>query len=219
MKKQKNKIKAIFFDFDMTLVDSMPTATASYEGLSRATGIKPTKKGFQEYIGRKFSDSLDFFSKNKKINKKLLTKVYLLAHTRNLSKVSVYGRKALNFLKNNNIKIIIISRNRKDVLKIETKALKIPYDLIFGDEDMKKGEEKHELMLRIIKKLKLRKDEVFYIGDHINDIKEAKKASIPMISVTTGVFNASELMRYDPDFILDDLNNLIKILINSNKTA
>ena len=54
----KSKIKAIFFDFDMTLVNSTKLAKKSYAALSKIAGIKPSLAGFDEYIGRRVSESL-----------------------------------------------------------------------------------------------------------------------------------------------------------------
>jgi HAD superfamily hydrolase (TIGR01549 family) len=212
MKQKGAKIKAIFFDFDMTLVNSMPTAKASYKALSEASGIPMTKKGFKNYIGRRFSTSMDFFSKNKVELRKKMTKIYVNSHIENFKNLTAYGLRALNYLRKNKIKIVIISRNKKEILEKETKILKIPYDLILSDSDMKHGEEKHQIMLRILKKLNLKRDEVYYVGDHINDIIEANKAKIKIVSVTTGVYSMKELKRLKPDYIISDLNKIIHII-------
>ena len=67
-------------------------------------------------------------------------------------------------------------------------------------------------MKKYSKILELEKDEIYYVGDHINDIREAKKAGVKIISVTTGVFKAKDLLPYKPDLILSDLNDLAKIV-------
>ncbi len=205
-------IKAIFFDFDMTLVNSTSLAEKSYKMLCKFSGIKPSIVGFDDYVGRRVSESLDFFSKKDPSKEKDLLELFIKIHTKDSAKLEVYGKSALTYLKNKNIKIIIISRNSKTVIQEIARAHDILYDQIVADEDMKKGEEKHQAILRTLKTLKLKKDEIYYVGDHINDIKEAKKAGVKIISVTTGVFEAKDLLPYKPDLILEDLNELRKIV-------
>lgn len=207
-----NKIKAIFFDFDMTLVNSTSLAKKSYAMLCKFSGIKRSVAGFDEYVGRRVSESLDFFSKGSESKKKELLELFIKIHTKDPSKLQIYGKSALTYLKNKNIKIIILSRNSKTVIETIARAHNLLYDQIVADEDMKKGEEKHQAILRTLKALKLTKEEVYYVGDHINDIKEAKKAGVKIISVTTGVFKAKDLLPYKPDLILEDLNDLRKIV-------
>jgi phosphoglycolate phosphatase-like HAD superfamily hydrolase len=196
----------------MTLVNTTALAEKSYKMLSKFAGMRPTQEGFDEYVGRRVSESLDFFSKNIPEKKKELLELFIKIHTRDPLKLKVYGKSALTYLKNKKIKIIIVSRNSKKVIQTVAQAHNMLYDQIVADEDMKKGEEKHQAILRTLKTLKLKKEEIYYVGDHINDIKEAKKAGVKIISVTTGVFKAKDLMPYKPDLILEDLNELRKIV-------
>jgi HAD superfamily hydrolase (TIGR01549 family) len=202
-------LKAILFDFDMTLADSSSLAKRSYKELSKFVGIKPTKRGFMDYTGRRLSESLNFFlQKNHSIKREKLMDLFLKIHEENLRHIQVYGLKLLNYLKKHKIKIIIVSNNARLVIQKTAKIHKMHYNLIFADEDMKRGWEKHQTMLFILKKFKLKKNEVFYVGDHINDIKQARKAGIKIISVTTGIFSAKDLIAHKPDFIIKDLDQL-----------
>lgn len=200
-------IKAVFFDFDMTLVNSMPLAHASYRALLNYKNQKPTEEGFDKYIGRRVSESIALLAENNPEKNKLM-KIFLKVHETKVRKLKVYGKEILKSLKNRKIKVAIISNNSHEVIKMVCRAHKLHYNLIVADEDMKKGEEKHQAILRALKKLRLRKDELFYVGDHINDIKEGKKAGVRVISVTTGVFSEKQLAKYNPFRIINNLNQL-----------
>jgi phosphoglycolate phosphatase-like HAD superfamily hydrolase len=205
-------IKALFFDFDMTLVNSRAIARKSYLDLSKIAGIKPSIKGFDDYVGRRVSESIDFFSRKKPEIKNKLRLKFMTLHTKNPLKVQIFGKKALLYLRDKGIKIIIISRNSKKVIERIVHAHRLPYSLIIADEDLKKGEEKHQAIIRTLKKLRMNKNEIYYVGDHINDIREAKKADVKIISVTTGVYKAKDLLPLKPDFIISDLNDIRKIV-------
>ena len=204
-------IKAIFFDFDMTLVNSEPIAHASYRALLNYKHRVPSEKGFDAYIGRRISESLEQLAKNQ-AEKNKLVKLFLKIHEAKIKNLKVYGREALRYLKKKKIKVIIISNNSREVIKLACRIHRLHYDLIIADENLKLGEEKHQAMLRTLKKLGLKKDQVLYVGDHINDIREGKKAGVRVISVTTGVFSKKQLAKYKPFRIIKDLNELEKIV-------
>ena len=204
-------IKAIFFDFDMTLVNSKPIAHASYRALLNYKKLKPTEKGFDAYIGRRVSESVALLAKNEK-EKKRLIKIFLKIHESKIKNLKVYGKELLKYLKSKKIKVIIISNNAREVIRKVCKTHKLHFDMIIADENMLEGEEKHQAITRTLKKLKLGKNEIFYVGDHINDINEARKAKIKIISVATGVFSKKDLSRHNPDFIISDLNQIKGII-------
>jgi len=204
-------IKAIFFDYDMTLVNSKSIARKSYNALCKASEIKPSEKGFDAYVGRRVSESIEFFAKTGK-SKKELKKTFLKVHEGSIKNLEVYGKNALKHLKKKKIKVIIISNNSREVILKVCEIHKLHFDKIIADEDMKKGWKKHQEIHEEIKRLKLKKSEALYIGDHINDVKEARKAGIRIASITTGVFNEKELKPYHPDFIIKNLEELKRII-------
>jgi len=204
-------LKAIFFDFDMTLVDSKPIARASYRALLNYKHQKPTQKGFGAYVGRRLSESISLFAENEDEKKKLI-KIFLKVHENKLKRLKVYGKETLKYLKKKKIKVIIISNNAEEVIRKTCKIHNLHFDKIIADEDMRKGWKKHDEMKVEMKMMNLKKKEALYVGDHINDIKEGRKAGIRVISVTTGVFSKKELEKYHPAFIIKNLNELKDIL-------
>jgi beta-phosphoglucomutase-like phosphatase (HAD superfamily) len=50
------------------------------------------------------------------------------------------------------------------------------------------------------------------IGDSINDIQAANLLGIKSMAVTTGVRNREILSQYNPDYIIDDISELPKVL-------
>ena len=63
----------------------------------------------------------------------------------------------------------------------------------------------------IIKKHRLDKDSVLYIGDETRDIEATKKVGIKVAAVTWG-FNSSErLSQFSPDYLIDEPEQLIRV--------
>ena len=208
---KNEKIKAIFFDFDLTLADTSAIGKQVYAAFSKQSKVKPTKKGFSKFMGTRLSENMKLFAKTSKEAKKLYATCIGL-HKKQLSKIKIYGKDIFDYLNNRKIKIIILSNTSNKIIKMICKHYNLHSDLIIGDEDIKKSWEKHQEMNYLIKKLKLKKSEVFYIGDHINDIREGKKAGIRVISVTTGVYSESQLKKYKPYQIISNLNELKQLI-------
>lgn len=211
MKNNKMKVKAVFFDFDMTLADTEKGVLATYKEFCKFANMFPHKHALGQYMGNKVSENIEKFTKNKK-EQKLLYKLFLRVFMHEIPYFTVYGKELLSHLKKNKIKIIIISNNSRKAIKAACRYWKIPHDMIVGDEDMRKDWEKHQEITYVIKKLQLKKSQVLYVGDHIHDIQEAKKAKLKIASVTTGVFGKKELLRYHPDYIINNLNELIQLI-------
>ncbi|MBD3249125.1 HAD hydrolase-like protein [Candidatus Woesearchaeota archaeon] len=208
----KKEIKAVFLDFDLTLVDSRPAVKATYKRLSKLIGKKPTKKGFQEYVGSRFSEVIEKLHKESGIPKKKLIDVYHKTYIGNVSKLRYYGKSLVSKLNKKGITIIILTNNHKETVKKSCDHFNIRYNKLIADKDMKKGEKKHDAIKKELKSMRLNPSEALYVGDHINDIKEADKAGISSVIVPTGVFKKLELKRHNPDLIIPSLNKLAKVI-------
>lgn len=207
------KIKALFFDLDLTLVDTRASAKATYIMFSRMIHKKPTKKGFQHYVGSRFSDIIDYYHKESNIPKNRLTSLFIKKYSSNYDKMTFYGKNLLNKLNRTKAqKIIVLSNNNKQAVKNICNHFNIRYNRLIANEDMKKGEKKHNAILKAIKRMKIKKSEAIYVGDHINDVIEAHKAGIKSVIVPTGIYKKFYIMKFHPDFMISDLNKLAEML-------
>jgi phosphoglycolate phosphatase-like HAD superfamily hydrolase len=65
---------------------------------------------------------------------------------------------------------------------------------------------------RILKKRKVAKDEVIYIGDESRDVEAARESGIKVISVTWGYNSREALSAHRPDFIAETPDELQQIV-------
>lgn len=202
-------IKAVFFDLDLTLIDSMPGAIASYNAVCKEAGIKTSKKGFQKYVGSRFSSMVNEFHEISKVPKQKLILTYLHAYNNSIPKMKQYGKNLLDKLKT---KKIIITNNTRKAAEKAVDYFDISYDFMITDEDMKKNEKKHDAMKRVLKKLKLKHSEALYVGDHINDVIEAHKSGIKSVIVPKGVFSKTYLKKFHPDFLLNNIDEVSRLI-------
>src|SRR3989338_2169341 len=160
-------LKAILFDWDMTLVDSKHLVKYAYLALCRAAGEKPTKRGIEEYCGNRLSVNIEnFCNRNKKTfkgTKKDLMKVYIKTFEKYDPRIKFKGKNILNELRKRGVKIAIVSNNTKFSIVKPAKKYKIKYDVLIADEDLKKSDRKSDAIKKAIKKLKFDKREVTYV--------------------------------------------------------
>ena len=94
---------------------------------------------------------------------------------------------------------------------------KIPlnyFSLIIGSDDVNHVKPSPDQLL--LAKRKLKSKIIAHIGDSINDIIAAKSAKILVISVATGNHKKSELRKLKPDFLLNNLKDVPKIINKLN---
>ena len=68
------------------------------------------------------------------------------------------------------------------------------------------------MAVHALKKLEIQNSDAFMIGDTVHDIKMGKNAKINTIGVTWGYNTREELYQANADHIINDLNELVKIL-------
>ena len=68
------------------------------------------------------------------------------------------------------------------------------------------------MAIHALKKLEIQNSDAFMIGDTVHDIKMGKNAKINTIGVTWGYNTREELYQANADHIINDLNELVKIL-------
>lgn len=68
---------------------------------------------------------------------------------------------------------------------------------------------KARILKKVLKKQKIGKKEVLYVGDEIRDIEAARKVGIKMIAVTWGFNNREGLQQFHPDVLIDTPSELL----------
>jgi len=203
-------IKAVVFDFDLTLVDSNKAVEKTLKEL-RLLGLKPynmTKKdtwgmNYNEFIRRwqKFNPQISF-EELKELNLKTFAKYH--------AEENLQGIEVLNFLRKKGLKIGLLTNNSiKNVDNVVKGSFE--FDIIYTTENIV-DRSKDEILKEILEKWSLKNNELAYVGDHVNDVKYSKLAGVIAIGITSGNHSREELEAEKPDFIIDCLEELEEII-------
>lgn len=116
----------------------------------------------------------------------------------------------------------ILTGNIKENAYVKLKMLSLdkyfPYGIgAYGDDNRYRG----ELVKIAIKRMNEfygKLEDFIIIGDSFRDIISAKENNIKILAVSTGKNTYDELKLYNPDFLVEnynDINNIISIIVNS----
>lgn len=211
-------IEYVLFDLDGTLTDSAPGILNSIEYALNKKGLyydsretlkrflgPPLTESFMDYFGLSFEQSYDTV---------MCFREYF--QEKGMFENNVYsGIKEL--LENTDKKLAVATAKPEHFAKkiLEYFDLIKYFDVVCGSPPEEKDCPKSEIIERALKELKVSdKSKAIMIGDRKYDAKGAHDAGIKAIGVLYGYGNLNELEDAGFDYIVDDVEQLTKMLGN-----
>ncbi len=210
-------IKAVLFDLDGTLADSMETICSLTMKVMNDLKLPTVRRSIIKKVVSKPEEQAfkELFPKHTHLIDragKIYTKYYLesLSQARELPN----ARKTLFELHDMGMKIGIATvRSRLLAVKlIEQLGLFCNILVAFGDTRLSRPNPYP--LVKAMRELKVSKGETLYVGDTPEDIIQGRAAGVKTIAVPTGMYKASELQKETPDFMIKDLSEIPKIINN-----
>ncbi len=207
----KIKSKLFIFDFDGTIADTkslyykaiyneLKFCGYSYKEIDKAIDLGMNLKKTLRNLG--FSFLVSWFLQ-KRIMKNVKKDIW-----------KVKKCKDVDLIKNIPGYKILVSNSLKEFIIPIIKHLKLNcFKEIYGAEDFS---DKAEFIKEYIKKKGIKKENCYYIGDRVADIKIAKKVGCVSIIISNKCAwdNRAEILKAGPDFIVNSFKDLRKITKN-----
>lgn len=86
------------------------------------------------------------------------------------------------------------------------------FAMVVGPESVSAPKPDPEMILLIMNNLGLKPCDIIYVGDSETDIVTAQRAGVGMFAVATGVHAKKDLAAFSPNWVGDDLSQLVEIL-------
>jgi HAD superfamily hydrolase (TIGR01549 family) len=210
------KIKAVIFDFDGTIADTLPFTFEKIVQLSKKYRIKKEKDELIEKISQLTPQELikefkiswfkvPFILWEIKQSQKALFK--------EIDKIKIFPgiKTLLKELKKKGIKIYIYSSNfKKNIVKfLEKEKINQYFENVYVGRNLL-GKDKD--LLNILKKEGLKNDEVYYVADEIRDVLACQKVKIKMIGVLWGVAGERGLTKVKVDYLVKKPEEILSLL-------
>ncbi len=208
-----NNVKAILFDLDGTLVNSLDAHVLSFQWIIGKLGKVVTIHELEKLMGltpqsiiKKYFPDL---SKDTIWQATLEKEEYLYDLNQKIE-LNDGVIKFLEKLGENRIKRIVISSTHRSLVNRLLNSVNLTEnldDMVCGD-DIKKGKPNPEPFLTGLKKANVQKNEALGIGDSVYDGLSCKSAGIPFIGITTGKTECQTLLDIKVRAVIDNFSDL-----------
>ncbi len=213
-------IQGIVFDFDGTLAELhldfqvMKQAVAGLAGAFLERPVNPDSRPALEWI-EALSEELagidpDSASEFQSRCRLMITDMEIKAARKGKLFPSVL--EALQTLRDQNIKLGVITRNCTAAVKIVFPEISQRVDVFLAREDAPRVKPHPDHLLRAVKALGLPPEACLMVGDHRIDIQTARQAGVRCAAVCTGHMSEAALLKEQPDFLADNVQILLQDL-------
>ncbi len=222
-KRPFNAIRAIIFDMDGTLIDSVDVYHAILKDVMQCLGMELTFS--REFLfetlshGKRLSDIM--FPPDLKNRRRIVERFNLLAM--NAFKEIFSGGKVelidgvkhlFDELKGRGFSLAVVTSSMTEVVVpfLKAKNLHSYLNCVLGRTEVPQLKPAPDPLLKCIEILNVEPRETIYVGDSAIDIQAGKAAGVLTVGVLTGTSDLSRLMAEAPDAVLHSVGDLLTIL-------
>jgi 2-phosphoglycolate phosphatase len=207
--------QAVIFDLDGTLIDSYPGILDSLNYALTSLGRSPVDLvAVKKMVGKGLDHLISHAIGVEKLEegKRLFRDRYDQAH---LSGTFLLpdAVQTLSALQSKGIRMSVASNKPSDYTRkiLEHLNLQKFFTASFGPEQVKKTKPDPAMLQELMKRMNVEPAEVLYVGDMIMDIQTARNAGVAVAVIPSGGNSRDELASASPDYLLDDLEQLLSL--------
>jgi phosphoglycolate phosphatase len=206
-------VKGVIFDLDGTLIDSYQALFLAFRRTYESMRLPPlsaeeVRRVLGHGVGSTFQDLLG--EERVPEAMKLFRQAYeevMRPHTHLLPG----AREVIEKLHGRSIQVAIATNKLGYFARelSEYYGLEKLIAVIVGDGDVSRNKPDPEMLLYAIEKMRLKKEDVIFIGDSPIDIQTGKNTGVRVFAVLTGVTQREDLEKAQPTLILEHLLDLL----------
>ncbi len=208
------RYKTGLFDMDGTLIDSSEAIVNSIKEAARIIGWRiPGDNEIKEiiHLPSHLSFKVLFPDKEPEDFDSVFLRL-MRGKYKNMIKEVPNAKMTLELLNAKGIKIGIVTTKDKLSAEETVRNFQFPCDVLLTAEDTERTRPDPEPLLKAIKLLDSSASLTFYCGDTSQDIIQGRRAGVKTIGLTTGLHSKEDLESEKPDFIFDNVEEVLGIL-------
>ena len=210
--KEFERIDAILFDFDMTLVDSSYAIHRCINLLADYAGLKPvSREKVLKNIGLKIEDCyINFWGEFKQEWLDYYRELFVAEEKAGL--ILYPGVvETLNDLKEKGLRIGVASNRHNVTSVLEATKLSEYLDVSVGLNDVKNAKPSPDILYKGLDTLGVSYKNGIYVGDTDIDMQTTVAAGIRGVGTTTGNFSAKELKAHGAWRVIDNIKEIMTL--------
>ncbi|MDP2750379.1 MAG: HAD family hydrolase [Nanoarchaeota archaeon] len=212
------RAKAIIFDWDGVVADSLPVHFKIYKAVEKRLQKKIMPAHYyknSDFIDLDWRENLKKVDINDKKTWNKISEIYKKESARLNSEIKPFpGMKRIIIKLSKNFKLGIVSNNYLDVIneKLEEWEMEHYFKAIV-DGHFKTNKPHPGQLLECMKKLNVLPEETIYIGDMDGDITTGRNADVKrVIAVTYGWHSHNKLKCFEPDAFFHKPEDMLSLL-------
>jgi phosphoglycolate phosphatase len=225
LKHKKLKVKAIIFDLDGTLIDSIEIYFAIVDKALERLNLPPVSRAsiLAAAESENFNWDLVLPQESRTRKTKIIDQAWDIINEiapplfeKNVKLIPGADR-ILKRISSNGLKIGLVTSTRKSYLKIKMQPLKSAgvadlFKAIITSDDTQKRKPDPEPLLACARELRVEPDKCAYVGDTRTDMQAGRAAGMKTIGVLTGFDERKLLQKEAPDAIIDSIGHLLEVI-------
>ena len=224
-KQKKLKVAAVIFDLDGTLIDSIDIYFSIVEkalerlnlpGVSRSQILAAAES---EDFKWELVLPQEVLSRKEKVIDEAWAVINEIAPQMFADNLDlIQGAEGIvEDLSSNGLKIGLVTSTQRQYLETKMQPLKNAgvddlFEAIITSDDVKKRKPAPDPLITCAQQLDMKPGNCVYVGDTTTDIKAGKAAGMRTVAVLTGFDEYEALEKEDPDAIIENVQNLLKII-------
>lgn len=231
MMKLTSKPRAMIFDLDGTLANTLPQLRKAMVEVSKALGAKePTHEEMKHYVGNGLNMLIarvlkaNYDAKLEDISEADLEKaraVFKEAYGYYLhADYEIYDGvvEGIAAFKKAGIKLAVVTNkpHRFATKLIEYMGLQQSFDIVLGSEVLKTRKPNPEGLFYVLQNMGVDPQDAVMVGDSVNDIEAGHNAGMPTVTFTYGFDGGVDLKTCNSDYLFDSFKELIKLIESLN---
>lgn len=212
------KVKGILLDLDGTIVDSKEAYVEAFKAALSAIGRKNIDVEKATEIPRRLEQNLPIDDLVGKANVQRFLEAYLKTYyetTVRKGKLMPHTAETLSILsKKAKLALITMRHVSKGTIIRELEKFGIAkyFQSVVTALNTHHPKPSPEAFKKCAETLGVKINECIVVGDSVADIRAGREAGAKTVAVLSGIFSREELERENPDFVIENIGQLLKIL-------
>ncbi len=203
--------KYVVFDFDGTIADTIKLVKQIIDEITDDNKLK-SNINLSEMKSMRPQDLMKEYG----LNKRQLTRFVLRARkemTKLTSQLKLIEgmQQALNEIKATGYHLGILTSNSKENVEAFLKNQEISemFDFVYSGKNIFG---KKKIINKMLRKERISKENIIYVGDETRDVEACKKANVPIIAVSWGFNSKTILKQAQANYIADKPKELLNFI-------
>ncbi|MDD2360350.1 MAG: HAD-IA family hydrolase [Syntrophaceticus schinkii] len=203
-------LKAILFDLDGTLIDSIPLIRLSFEHTFKHLGLPWGQGEVLNTIGLPLRDVAKHYAPENYEEFLAVYAEFQVKTQEKLLKPFPEAKRTLNHIQEKGYRTGVVTSKRRKATResLSLTGLDKYLEVVVAVEDAGRPKPNPDSILKALEQLDIPPAKGVYIGDSIYDIITGKNAGVATIGVTWGIAAKDDLKKQQPDFLVDSWKEL-----------